>query len=370
MGTPAPPDVPEDEIWLDVGGRAGLQVLDHHGGDTPLRSAMELVAARFFSLVPETSRRLPVLTLVLHNDPDVDAVSAAWLAARLLALDRLPAPLASLSLLASAVGEHDQGMHRAPYPLQSWALVLRTLLREEYAALPEPEQALAAFKPLDMTWDCLVQGGSLEDAAARITTPLVRKTLERAARCYAEDLRRGWNFKAALPLRGAAPGLWGEVDALFVPDPESPLVRELAQADTENSREGRGFTLFAASKSAGEAMGRRLWRYSLVTNPASGFHLEGLGQRLEAAEKAKEDAMGLAPLPGRERLGEGGGRHGMGVRAPWYDGRGHGHTILESPALCLDGKSVRGSVLSPEEMLDTLARYSKAVSGQGESHAG
>jgi hypothetical protein len=30
----APEVVHETELWLDVGGRAAAQVVDHHGGDT------------------------------------------------------------------------------------------------------------------------------------------------------------------------------------------------------------------------------------------------------------------------------------------------------------------------------------------------
>ena len=66
MGSVAPTPLPKDELWLDVGNRAAPGVLDHHGGDTDVWSASELVLSQHEELIPEAIRSAPSVPVPLH----------------------------------------------------------------------------------------------------------------------------------------------------------------------------------------------------------------------------------------------------------------------------------------------------------------
>ena len=147
-------------------------------------------------------------------------------------------------------------------------------------------------------------------------------------------------------------------DALYLEDPSSILFKELARGDKRRSPSKKGFALLLISRAVPEATDRTMRRYIASTDPQSPFHLRGLGALLEQREQEKEADIGLHLLPGRERLGQGKGRHGYGVTSPWYDGRGHGYTIVDSPAVQISGRSVCASCLTPAEFLGVVREYS------------
>ncbi|MFP4476854.1 MAG: hypothetical protein ACLFOY_14945 [Desulfatibacillaceae bacterium] len=370
VGSVAPAPPAEDELWLDVGNRVDIRVLDHHGGDSATRCAAEIVFHRFPELVPDSMRRRGRAVLVLHDPPDVDAVTSAWLTARILANGKPPLA-AALASLVDAVGDHDQGMTRVNDPATSWPIVMRTILATDHGKSGNEKAVLAAFRNLDRTVEILAAGGSLEDAAHDISTPGVRLQLERACGDYLEDLDGGLVLCLALPHGesrrhdpvppGPAHPLPTQpirpADGLHVENPRCMLFREMARGDLERSSLRRGFSLLAVTLEVGVGADRPLFRHVITTDPLAGLHLRGLGALLEEAERAREDAMGLKPFPERMRLAPGKGRFGMGVGQPWYDGRGHGFTLVESPSVTVADKSVRASVLTPEEMLDVLARF-------------
>ena len=100
--------------------------------------------------------------------------------------------------------------------------------------------------------------------------------------------------------------------------------------------------------------GRTLKRYIISTDPLSGFHLKGLGAKLEKLEQIKEESMGLPLLKGRERLSKELGRYGYKIKAVWYDGRGHNYTIVDSPAIENKGEIYCVSCLTIEEIKSAL----------------
>ncbi|MBW2704663.1 MAG: hypothetical protein JRF33_27925, partial [Deltaproteobacteria bacterium] len=358
MGTNAPAEVPEGEIWLDVGGRVAARVLDHHGGDTDAWSAAQLVQERYSELILGHLGGRHSETLVLHADPDLDAIFAAWLVRALLANSKLPEPEADLDALVRAVSENDQGLVRTDTPEDCWPIVMRTLIGIEYSQLDDEGTVRKAFEAIDKSWDFVRQGMSLKDCSGNISTPSVEIELNHARTDYLDDLSRATIFQVKLPADDAIPhslpspddlqewpdplGRWILVDAIHLDDPVSSLFKELARGDKLHSPMKQGFTLLVVSWDV-EKQPSSLWqRYVISTDPFKGLHLKGLGQSLERLERERKEAK-PQNQDGRNQTETCKEPAGTVEVSPWYDGRGHGFTIVDSPALVLDGRQVCAS---------------------------
>ena len=66
---------------------------------------------------------------------------------------------------------------------------------------------------------------------------------------------------------------------------------------------------------------------------------------------------GESLLPSQERIGTGSGRHGYNVTSPWYNGRGHHFTIIDSPAVTVGGQKLYASSLTPGEIFNVVQAY-------------
>jgi hypothetical protein len=355
MGTVAPATLADNEIWFDVGNRAAPQVLDHHGGDTDAKSAAELVFNNYdeFILTPLSNK--DEIVFVLHTNPDLDAICSAWLAQKFL----IQGPIDTLNIIEKmilAVNENDQGLVKTDTPYRCWPIVMRTLLAVEYVNAGDQTLVDSGLDWMEETLDILCDGGSLEDAAEKLITPRVSNALQEAKSKYEEDMTRSQVFQIQLPqkVQSVQNNRSNLADALLLTDPQSILFKELARADKKNSPQGKGFPLLIVSRSIEEATDTPLFRYVISTDPLTGFHLKGLGRRLEALEQKKEERLGFPLLPGRERVAKGKGRHGYNVKSPWYDGRGHDYTIVDSPAVEINGKVFCASCLSVEQILEVL----------------
>jgi len=373
MGTTAPDPVPSDELWLDVGNRAGPGVLDHHGGDTDAWSAADIVLRHHREMIGAHVRDAAAVTFVLHGSPDADSVCAAWMARHVLLHGDLPGPPAAVGEIVRRVSENDQGYVRAQVPRESWIIIFRTYLRQELGDSPTAGEMESAFRILDKTSQCSSQGVDLDACVEEMLTVRVRKVLLRAERDYQDDVSRSSQFQVRLPrddvmtddprsVPRPSPDTWTVADGVFVENPTSALFRELARGDTANSQSGSGFAFMFVSMDDDDITGSgSLARHILSTNPSAGLHLQGLGATLEAREQQREDELGGSLRNSRRRVPDGEGRHGYNVESPWYDGRGHHFTIVDSPAIDGDRTHVCGSVLSSDDVLDALWEYGALV---------
>ena len=392
-GTVAPSHPPDNEIWLDVGNRAGPQVLDHHGGDTNALSASELVWNCFDQLVqPYLSIGKPV-TLTLHTKPDLDAICAAWLVTHYLN-NSLSAELKSvLSPLIERVSTNDQGMIQTQDPATCWTIVFAERMRSELPHMAGDEVSSAdenrvrfGFSLLDQTLAGLARGESLEDTTKGLITPAVTTSLAESEHLYRQDLGNGTQFQVYLPTHKAEipvnhqpinpPSVTTAnsrlADGLYLKNPSCSLFRELARGDKKGSQLGQGFSfLVVQSDWPRHHLPRPLSRYVLSTNPATHFHLQGLGKMLEQREQDFENQQEEDPLlSGRERVGLGEGRHGYNVASPWYDGRGHNFTIIDCPGVVVEEQTIYASALSATEIQATIQAYGDLFSPAEEDSYG
>ena len=375
MGAVAPRKVPQNELWLDVGNRVDNLVLDHHGESMEAWSAAELVMNKYQDLILPFIEDKELISVVLHVSPDVDAICSAWLAKLIIQDNKLPEPKSVIQSIVSVVSENDQGFVRTEAPEKSWIIVFRTLLETDYAEFSDEEKVKAGMHDLDLTFKTLQDGGTLSEAASILITPSVRSVIVQAQRDYIEDLSRGYVFQLRLPVRtfmrkpsvcvskpldipDSQEANWSLADGIFLDEPKSKLFKEMARGDKVHSPSKRGFDLMVVTRDIkGVNTAFPLQRHIISTNPLTGFYLQGLGKKLELLEQTKEDNLQYELPPERKRVKMGEGRHGYNVPSPWYDGRGHFHTIIDSPSFSLNNQPVCGSLLSSKEVLEALWDY-------------
>lgn len=342
-------------LYLDVGGRMMPGVLDHHGGTTPVRCTAEAVMAHpefvhthlvgpFLSAVG-TGRALELQTwrptLVLHTNPDWDAVVAAFLAIRLVEDGAFPP---SAPALVEYAIEVDQGRFR--------------LDRKMLAELHAPHLGHLAIQHLH-AWD--------SDRQLRRGMAL----LERVVGGYANTPRKGADFHASKrPEASSWTGDEGfqDVVQLLADEPakfeqdlqNARCVEDLSLPATNGDGvvSVRGLILDKPPASALNKYWVRASGYPLFVcplgprgttsphGPAIPWYprviisldpnfdrdgrapsLRGLGFALEQAEARIRLEKGLetrSPVP---RYPDG----YCGNGDPWYDGRGHEWTIVDSP---------------------------------------
>ena len=138
----------------------------------------------------------------------------------------------------------------------------------------------------------------------------------------------------------------------------------MAREDREHSPQRRGFSLLLISRNATPpGYPIPLYRHIISTDPRSGADLQGLGKQLEALEQAAEEQGGWPLRGGRERVAPGTGRHGYNLASPWYDGRGHQFTIVDSPSIRIDDQLLCASCLTPAQALEAVRWYGNTHEG-------
>ncbi|KAA0574392.1 hypothetical protein FZ983_28065 [Azospirillum sp. B21] len=332
-GTAAPHSVPAGELWLDVGNAAAEGVYDHHQGGASSTAA--LVMDRATEIIARTAGSRE-LTLVSHTAPDLDAVTAAWLVSGLAGARRSP-PEAALHRIVTAVAEHDQG-HEDDGPLdQNLGMVFNLLLLD---AADDTDRMARGMALLDNIGRRMAGGCGLAQAvAAEGLGP--RIAAEAAA--YAIDRAEAECFPVLLPTRtGGARAC----DVLAFVDPRCALLKHFAR----RSHDGALLVSWELGGSPPE------WRHIVSVDPDSGLTLERLGDALERAERAVEAASTVPLRPGRHPVAPGRGRFGGDLPSPWYDGRGHRHSIVDSPSIADPARPRCASLLSPASIRETMRR--------------
>lgn len=326
-GSSAPTDLAADCLWIDVGNGGHAAVLDHHQGGAETCAAA-MVAARADDLLRRFGA-LRSVTMVTHQRPDLDAATGCWLAARLLENGALPNGAA---FLAAQVGRHDQGLGDAAVdPAADLGLVMALTLDQ---AGDDQARLATAFALLDRINTRLAVGDVLEAAVAATAAPSLGLALDAAAQAYAADAARA--RRGSLSLDGRP------VTVAHFTDPACPLLKHFF-------RRAKPAAVLAVSwrQTKGE------WRHIISVEPESGLRLAGLGSVLEAAERRAE--AGTPLRPGREIVPAGQGRFGGDIASPWYDGRGHAFTIIDSPSIGTGAHARCASLLSPDAVWTILA---------------
>jgi hypothetical protein len=378
-------------VYVDVGGTVAPGIIDHHGQEGPGSCSALLVVEQREQvynhllspwLVRFEEGRIPAgtvwaPTLILHHDPDFDALVAAFLVRALIAEGDLPRYARALAGYALEV---DQGRYllrlRPPVEIDNEEtldlerreldavhlayLAIQSFTGPEGRELSSSEKLLLGFELLD----CVLGGiatarggeaprtltellpGSSGIASWRADLRFARfaELLDRDLELFREDFRQGKRL-GAVSLPAADGG-------------EAILVRAFVAAGPPRSTlakywvRGSGYPFFICplSHAAGQGSSGKTPRRRVVLSLEPKFSvdggrkpsLRGLGFRLERDESIERRESGMEVRRGRPRFGGG----YCDNPDPWYDGRGHEWTIVDSPLI--------GTAL-PYEKIEALA---------------
>jgi serine/threonine-protein kinase len=373
------PDSLHDTLYLDIGGDLRPGVIDHHHLYYYPGSAARLLVHRL-ALVDDSVRRDRRLgdpfTLILHQEPDLDALLSAYLARHYLSRRTLPAGTAVLCEYLDGVDAGHPGFtmrHRfTPYTA---FFVLRRRAEQLESLSPAERWRWAVLRGFDMLDRvCARAPGTLADLwaidafAPTLFTAADRNLIDADHERYQRKLkdRRTAARQASLSLPVQAGSGRDSVPALLVRhvqdgnDPDACLFfKDWARTDQARVQNRPGFVALSVFMDLGRSwkvdeQTGPLGRAIISVTPASEVSLRGLGRRLEEAERdrrialfAKDDrdfdAAGQPRPP----------RRGYHSPDPWYDGRAHHFTIIDAPAC--------GSVLTADEIEGILLEYGQAA---------
>lgn len=357
----------QDRLFLDVGNDLHPGVIDHHqliaGTGSTTHLVLDYPAFIDASVNPHRHLDDP-FTFVLHEEPDLDAVASMYLARSYLEDRQFPAAANELASYVDEVDAGVRGLNQAnPFDLYAMYIQMTNrLLGASWNSHPEH------WRERVEAGERLVRFALAE--AARLKRPLrdidVSASPEIAAvdrAAITEDLQR-YRMKVADPrshsqiAKLSLPGRFGEqveVDALSVRDVQNVddpqrcrFFKDWARSDGAYSPAGRGFAALVVFCSEGPGRPRRC---IISVDPSSDATLHGLGALLEAAEterrrsvfgvddRTHELTTGTTKIP----------RPGYGNSDPWYDGRAHAYTIVDSPH--------SGTLLTADEIEDLFWRF-------------
>lgn len=349
-GAMAPETDLHDRVFLDVGNALRPGVIDHHQLGGGYGSTTSLVLYRpdlvWGVLTPGRQADAP-FTLVLHEQPDLDGVASAYLVRALLTTGSFPPGAEALARYVDKVDEGSLGMNQNnPFSLYAgYYQLVNRLARHSWRA-PQEHWRECVRLGIEVVGHVVQlshqQNLSVLEVDAftcpEILTDQDRQEVQADLQRYLEKLRDPQTHARRDLLQ--LPGQFGgkvQVDALRVrdvqnlDDPQRVLFfKDWARSDAMRSRVGGGFGALSVFQSEGKD---RVRRCILSVRPDTGAHLRGLSEMLDSAESTRRkevhgvDDRVQDPSTGEARQP----RPGYQNADPWYDGRAHEYTIVDSP---------------------------------------
>jgi hypothetical protein len=359
-----------DRLFLDVGNDLRAGVIDHHHQLALSGSTASLVLRHPELIAAAVNRRRrpdDPFTLVLHEQPDLDGLAAAFLALASLGTGTFPPGSEALAAYIDKVDEGALGMTLAnPFSLYAAFQCLgNRLMRRSWSGNQE-------------RWQESVRLGL--EVVGHVTGEVARKNLAlTAVDAFAcpglfgpedradmlGDIDR-YHAKLKDPRckarrsRQLQPGPMGgtvEVESLRVRDVQNSddpdrclFFKDWVRSDSKHCPNGRGFVALSVFTSEGP---NRVRRCILSVTPDSGASLRGLGELLDQAEAARRrqlfgvDDRAADPATGDAREP----RPGFANADPWYDGRAQGYTIVDAPR--------GGTLLTADEIEALFLRFGR-----------
>ncbi len=328
-------------VYIDVGNKLEPGVLDHHQPGAPDLCATALVLKYPDWVRDQVSMQgnQEKLTIIVHNYPDLDAISGAWLASNIA---RGKETLPIYSTWADYVCSVDRGFTRlnpsSSLTLYSLFIMRLERIRKQCSSRVEQNNVVLeqGFQFLTTVFANLLAGKDISNTEwlndIQEFAP-ERQMIEEDILLYQADIENAEQVIVELPNKGTDGK--SRVLGLWIAAPKSILFKSWARGDSRNSKTEHGFIF------TGVQLSRE--RYILSVTPDSNVYLKGLGDLLEISETKKRIRLG------KERQGK--NRPGYNSPDPWYDGRSplHNYTIVDAPRA--------GTTLSPAEIRGVFKRY-------------
>jgi hypothetical protein len=375
-----------DTVVVDVGGDLCAGVIDHHAESRSACSAAalavehaDLIHTHLVAPWIEETRHRDIRgirwrpTVVTHRNPDFDAIAAVAIIRQLVEHGDLPPWCHALAAYSTEVdqGRHTLRVEDGSLELYTLVLMLSELSAKEVCALassvgPEPvggpdaARLLVGLQLVSLWIDALPIAGATALGGFRGTRlPSDHPVVARLSGVLQEDLRRFLLARDEGHVHLLADGGLVTVPARD----RAGVVRIRAAASVSADerhrsacakhflRSGRMFGArvpLTVIRLPAIAEDRNRWIIAVDPNGEgrdASASLRGLGISLEVEEERRRGGIGGAG--NASRLGVARFEFAPGIADPWYDGRGHQFTIVDSPR--------EGTVLDEADILRVLS---------------
>ena len=344
-----------NKIYLDVGNSLQRGVLDHHQ-DGLYRSASEVVFKRPELVLENIESQAEVVEIVVHTNPDLDAVVSAYLTKYIIEYSVLPAGAEELVEYVSLVDQGakflDPEKFKTPFTAVAF---LNEKINREVNSEEERNQAIIKiiFPLVGELLENINKGIDVdsENSLGWDSEPLVSliPEIEKDINFYFQDLKDSEGAhnteitSVLLPSHNMTE--WDYVDAVFIDDPSSALFSYYARRDRQNSPGKKGFVLTMVYNT-------RTGQVVIANDAAKKYSLAFLGGILEFEETLTRRNLAGGDIRLWNKRGElRKKRPGYHNPDPWYDGKGHNYTILGSPR--------NGTVLSSKKIRNIISNYTE-----------
>jgi serine/threonine protein kinase len=365
-GTTAPtPDEIRNRVFLNVGNRLCPGVIDHHQG---LERGMAASAARLVVENPELVSAAAGkrdegsrFTIILPDNLSLDSLVASYLSTHILTKNCLPEGAAGLAWYADKVdsGSGNPGnrslyacarlLHAVLEPTGRGDWRKKLVLRFHKAIAFALKKHRDGSMPIDKV--------EVLDAPGLFSPNKIKEFDEDRARYVNKLLDADCKAHRSQLLIPYLDHIGGQkkVESLLIRKVQDRgdrnrvmFFKDWARSDREMTPGSSGFEFLCIHCRTSDGQGRCI----LSVTPESGLSLARLAKDLEAAEVAKRkllnggvDDRAVDPISGKSLPI----RPGYDTSDPWYDGRGHSFTIVDSPR--------NGTILAPEEIEEIVLRF-------------
>lgn len=362
----------QDRLYLDVGNRLGPGVLDHHHqeGDGSSTARLVLDHPEWVDLAVKPWRQADdPFVIVLHEYPDLDGLVSSYLAMRRLTRSELPAAAERLVDYVGKVDAGEIGMSLAN-PFSLYCACLHLAQRHRQSGWPSrQEEWFAAVADSLRVIEFVAEeaanaGANIEDIDAFRTPglfrPMDRKEIETDIERYRSTLANPISLARHTVLTlPSEDGQRRSVDTLLIRQQQSSddpdrcvFLKDWARSDAELCPASGGYIGLSVFHEESQSQVRRC---ILSVRPGEGVSLRGLGRTLDELEAKRRiekygvDDRVIDPTTRTPKEA----RPGYANSDPWYDGRAHGYTIVDSPR--------SGTLLTADEIEEMFLAFGETT---------
>ena len=330
-------------IFIDLGNKLEKGVIDHHHfQDSPLCTTSAIVRNPRFVLdhllgpLNETyyggkgfGRGVITFQFTTHREPDWDGAAAYYLVDLMVSSGGLPDPEVA-SALSKASETIDQGLAQMKGdPVRPFLvyLMLMNSIKDGAELLEKGKRIIGDI--VEQKGRKITSGDFLNPYEPPAEFAPMKAGLERDLELFDVDKMDSEVFDIFVPKRDEVSAM---AKAFYFKRPPACVMAKYWVRETNEQA-----ILIVPQYDKEE---ERISRVIISVDPHSSFHLPGLGYELELRESEKRSTLGM------ERVGEPRYPDYCDNNDPWYDGRGHDFTIVDSPR--------GGTVLDYGEVIDCV----------------
>lgn len=293
----------ENRLYLDVGNKLCIGIIDHHQLKNIKKSATRLVF--------ENPNYIPnnLYNIILHNSPDLDCVASSYLANYYFQFKEFPI---FAKELCDFLDKSDFGLElENKINLSSLFTIIKSKAKDDFEIVSLGHKLIEDLSKIG--FDTKNYLNNYDEYSNEI---------ENDINIFYNDLLNSETIISKFFNRYSKN--YEEVEGLILNNPKSKLFKYWARDE--------GYELLIVQ-----------WNKRRIVISLKGdsfYTLEGLGNELNKLESQKREELNI--LLNEEN------REGYDIPDPWYDGKAHEYTIIDSPR--------RGTELDLKEVINILNR--------------